>query len=355
MSDGNTDAHQSAATPEPPPQPEPAPPPEPSPRIEPAPPRRARRLALWIAGVVILVLAAGGAWWAWQNLPMRIGAPFTERLAAMDARELKDAQRIAALESELQQVRSASDGAASVATVNALGARVAAIEQKGALSATDASDIAALKSTLTSLAARLDADEARLQALTAEAARQQQGSGRMLMVALDELRAALSGSGPYAAALSAVAALSHDNHAIAKALQPLAADATTGIPSTALLARRFDSTTAAAIFRATAAAPPAQDTSLGARILAHLSKLVVIHRVAGDPTANAVAAARRALDAGDLAGAVRVLQGLKGPAGAAAAPWVSVAERRLADEAALDRVSEEVAAHLAAAPAGAAH
>ena len=47
----------------------------------------------------------------------------------------------------------------------------------------------------------------------------------------------------------------------------------------------------------------------------------------GDPIAGVLAGAREKLDAGDLAGAVKALDGLAGPAGAAMKPWVDQARR----------------------------
>lgn len=55
----------------------------------------------------------------------------------------------------------------------------------------------------------------------------------------------------------------------------------------------------------------------------------------GDPVSGVLAHARQALDAGDLAGAVAVLNGLAGPAAAAMADWVGQARALLEARAAL--------------------
>ena len=59
------------------------------------------------------------------------------------------------------------------------------------------------------------------------------------------------------------------------------------------------------------------------------------HVLVGDPIAGVLAGARQSLDAGDLAGAVKALDGLAGPAKAAMAGWVGRAQSLLDARAAL--------------------
>jgi len=59
------------------------------------------------------------------------------------------------------------------------------------------------------------------------------------------------------------------------------------------------------------------------------------HVLVGDPVSGLLAHARQALDAGDLAGAIKVLNGLVGPAAVAIAEWVGQARALLEARAAL--------------------
>jgi len=59
------------------------------------------------------------------------------------------------------------------------------------------------------------------------------------------------------------------------------------------------------------------------------------HVLVGDPVSGVLAHARQALDAGDLAGSIKVLNGLAGPAAAAMADWVGQARALLEARAAL--------------------
>ena len=172
----------------------------------------------------------------------------------------------------------------------------------------------------------------------------------MVLVALAGLRAALTDSGPFAGELAAVKAASHDDSDVAAALRPLAAAAATGIPSTALLAERFNTQTAPRIFSSAEATAPASDANWGARILARIRALVVVHRIdGGDPTETAVAHAQRALATGDLAAAVAAVTALSGAPAEAASAWLALAQQRLAAEDALAKLTQQLATHVAGA------
>ncbi|MBV8913356.1 MAG: hypothetical protein JOZ05_09990, partial [Acetobacteraceae bacterium] len=72
---------------------------------------------------------------------------------------------------------------------------------------------------------------------------------------------------------------------------------------------------------------------LGARLWNRAQQVVTVRQgdrvLLGDPIAGVIAHAREALDAGDLAGAVKSLDGLAGPAAAAMKPWVEQARALL--------------------------
>jgi hypothetical protein len=104
-----------------------------------------------------------------------------------------------------------------------------------------------------------------------------------------------------------------------------------------------------------AAAPPAAAPTWTSRIVARLRGLVTIRRIeAGDgqtPAEAAVSAAQHDMASGNLAGAVGALDGLAEPHRTAAGPWLTMAETRLAAEAALRQVQAALTAALAVPPA----
>jgi len=177
-----------------------------------------------------------------------------------------------------------------------------------------------------------------------------------MLITVNELRAALAGSRPYAAALAAATEAAHDKPALAAALKPLAASAATGIPSLAQLVERFNQETAPAILRAAAAQPASESWS--DLVLARLRALVVIRRIDGapqdDPSAAAVAGAQHALMQDDLDGAIAALEKLSGASAQAAQSWLAAARQRRDAEAALAALMRQVEAGLEA-PADEAH
>jgi hypothetical protein len=63
------------------------------------------------------------------------------------------------------------------------------------------------------------------------------------------------------------------------------------------------------------------------------------HVLVGDPIAGIIASARQSLDAGDLAGAVKALDGMNGPAKAAMADWIARAKSLLDARAAIGEMA----------------
>jgi hypothetical protein len=300
--------------------------------------------AILAALIVALLVAGSGPFWVpllpWSpagNTALEAGAQTAE-----SARRATDA-RIARLEAQVQQIETAVHNAAPASALGGLTDRVSALEHRPDTAAQTAQALAAMQQTVAGLSARLDAVESKLGKVAA-AQSQEIGSDRMLFLALASLRAAMAASGPFQGELDSVETLARGDTALEGALQPLEGAAASGIPSTALLAERFDQQTAPAIFRAAATAETPGE-GWGERILARIRALVVVRRVdgGGDPTDVAVARARRALDAGDLAGGVAAVKTLSGPAAGAAAAWLGQAEQRLAAQAALDRAAQLVA------------
>lgn len=289
--------------------------------------------------VVALALVGTAPYWAPALMPLLPwsvpAAPVPQQ--ASDQTE----QQLAAIQQQLGQIA-------------ALGNRVAALENKPAPDASAA--VAPLAAQVQQLGTQIDQINKQLAQIAHDAASNAESPQRVLMVSLASLGNAVAGSRPFAAELASVEALGQGRNGWAAALQPLEGPAKTGIPSTAVLAQRFSSDVAPAILRAEAAAPTAKQ-SLGDAMLARLRGLIVIRRVDGSgagtsPTDQAVAQAQAALNAGDLAGAVKALSALSGAPAAAAKPWLDAAQQRLDAEQAIAKLSRDLAGDLAAGASG---
>ena len=107
------------------------------------------------------------------------------------------------------------------------------------------------------------------------------------------------------------------------------------------LRRSFD----AAADAAEQAGQPAimESKSFGDRLFARAQQAVTVRQgdrvLVGDPLAGRIIRARAVLDAGDLAGAVKALDGLAGPAQAAMADWIGQARALLEARAALSSMA----------------
>ena len=117
--------------------------------------------------------------------------------------------------------------------------------------------------------------------------------------------------------------------------------ATTPAKTEQELRRSFD----AAADAAEQAGQPAimESRSFGERLIARAQQAVTVRQgdrvLVGDPLAGRLIRARAALDAGDLAGAVKALDGLAGPAQAAMADWVGQARALLEARTALSSMA----------------
>ena len=155
------------------------------------------------------------------------------------------------------------------------------------------------------------------------------------VLAVGQLREALRGTAPFAAELQAVGAVAADNPEITKAIAALEPYAASGIPTLATLRRDFDRL-AGEITRAARALEGDGWFEWAAN---RLMSLVTVRRTTDSGDLNSVdavvARAETSLKAGDLMAAVEELEGLAGPPGAAAAPWLRGARARLAAERAM--------------------
>lgn len=268
--------------------------------------------------------------------PQSQAAPSTQISALTD--------KIAALESQLSalQARQQSTGPA---------VDMAAIERLSGENAQLRGDLAALKTQL----------EAVNKAL---AERGQDAGGVAVVLAVGNLGAALSTSRPFAAELAALADLSADDPALAAQVKeltaPIAARAAAGVLTQVELQNRFPAT-ARAIVDAARESTPAPEADSGSKDwsergldwlsaagdwLSSQVRVRPVGDVAGDDPGARVARAEVRLSEGALAAAVKELEGLSGPAAAAASGWLDDARARLAVDQMIAALQAEAATRL---------
>lgn len=299
-------------------------------------------------------------------------------LAEMAQRNADLVQRLDQLEQKLAAL-AAAPGSASAVDLAPLTKRLEALERRPA---TAAPDNAAQEQQLAALSRRLDAltqkqteptatDQAAQQALAAlqqklaaqdqalakltdtldRLAAEQSGSAAQmaLVLAVQRLAEAAARSGGFADALKPVQALARDPGAetALKTLERLQG----GVPSLPSLQTAF-TPAASKIVRA---AGVSNEGPWWQRSWDRLTSAVVIRRigeVAGSEPDAVVARAERRLAQGDLAAAVSELEALRGPAAAAAAPWLDPARNRLAVDRAVDALQTAALSRLGQAGAG---
>jgi len=338
--------------------------------------------------IVFGLLVITGPFWAPAISPLfsagtapSADATLPDRMAQIEAAQRENQQKIDQAITSAQ--KAATDAAASA---QQLERRIAAIENKPAASsnevselrqqlktlesrpAASAGDIAELRQQVKALEAKPTATppefaEIRQQVQQLKSANADLGNrvaalekgeqpqsaadptDTTLLLAVLQIREALETARPFAAEYDALAALAKSRPDIAAATAPLAEPAKSGIASRAVLIERLRALRGAI---ATAQPTPAEG-DWAARAWGQLRGLVTIRRVDGSGQSAAeaaVGATERALAAGDLAGAVAVLDGLTGPAADAARPWLQMARQRLAAEEALHHVQSLLVARL---------
>ena len=281
------------------------------------------------------------------------GQAGTARLAELSAR----VEALGALEERLgalSELAGRVDGLAGpLKAISALEQRVDALSalevQVEELSALEArvetlSDLTARAETLSAFEAQVEtlSDlKARVEALagTRAEARAVLTGEAALTLAVQQLSAALRGSGPFTDELAflrdvAASGALEDGAAIERTLAPLAPFAEAGIPSLEGLKAAFPAVARAVVVQSRAAAQ--SDWLSGA--LRRMSELVTLRPVGPVEGTSAGAVAARAevyLKGDDLAAALSELEALRGPAAEAAGTWRDGAAARLAARRAL--------------------
>ena len=286
-------------------------------------------------------------------------APFAESLAALQ-------DRVAAL-AESGTDAAGSAGARAEARFAELAERLdrlAAAMPDGAALAEANRRIEGLAARIEDVAARPDpapeistltqqvAELATARAATAVTA----SADAAFSLAVLQLRAALHGSGPFAAELgllrdlaaSGALAEGAEGAEVAVLVAPLAAHAETGIPSLAGLKAGFPAAARAALIAARGGAGP----GWWAGVVRRLSELVILRpvgRVEGASPGAVLARAETWIRADDLPAALDELAALRGPAAEALAEWRAAAAARAAARQALAGLGGLLVARLQAA------
>jgi len=328
----------------------------------------ARLWGAFALGVVAVLVGAGVAivgrdvWLVTPPAPVAdvaVTAGLEARLAAMEG-ELRDRPTsvgtgefeatqatVARLEEDLSAIKNRLRGLTRdvAAAADLPGAEMAA--QSSALEEVQAQ----MQAEVQALGGRIDAFDDRLAGLEsqlADVAVSVAGSGTQaageaaLTLAVLQLRDAASGSAPFAAELQAVLDLAKSpafvgNADLVDAVSPLMPYAEMGAPTLAKLKADFP----VVARRIVTQGQGADDEDWLAGVKRRVSGLISVRplgSVEGDSPAAVAARAEAALAADDLAGAVRELSVLQGPAAAAAGDWQAGAAARLAVHAGLSQL-----------------
>ncbi len=379
--------------------------------VEPArTPRRSGQAALWLAALLILILAgvALSPLWAPQIEPLFPWgenrdeyAALAARVAAVEARPVAPNTGIGAVQSTVSDLSR---------RVDQLDSRVAAIEKRppppsidtdainstlgglthrvDQLEAAGKPDLGPIRAAMqqieqrlaaieTQSASRIASDDAAAKNMQQQVSRLGQVEGDlanrvaaieraaqsqdkpelradgMLALLLGQMREAIEQARPFPAEFDGFMKVAGGSD-LAAAAQPLAEPARNGVASRAVLAKGLTELAG----RMATASEPAAKSDWREQTLARLRGLVTIRRIEGPSQTGsnggadgAVGAAQAALARGDLAGAVAAIKSLTGADAETARPWLLMARERLAAEKALDRIQELLTERLGNSPA----
>jgi hypothetical protein len=256
-------------------------------------------------------------------------SPLEGRLAELESQA---SGATSALQAEIESLR--REMTAELETIGALGSGGSA--ESEAARAALAEELAELRSQLAGLPA-LESQLSELssaQAATSEALAASQASGTSgdaaLILAILQLRSALSGSGPFAEELRLLSDLAGRQGAgeIDALIAPLTPHTASGLPSLADLRTSFPDVAR----RIVAEGAGGAEEDMWSGVKRSLSRIVTIRPLEPDPAdksaGSLVAQAEAALDGGDLAGALAAVGQLEGRAADAAADWQAQAALR---------------------------
>jgi hypothetical protein len=267
------------------------------------------------------------------KLESQFGQPVSAPVAGAPVPSGTDNDRIAALERQLADLKAGSAQTEQLAKglsdlqIAAGGRELLAQSIRDIQSSVAAAqgELQRLNGQMTGFGTRLDQVDATLadrhqQALRAEAA----------ILAVGQLRSALSTSKPFAKQLAAVRAMvpgDADMTAVLDQMQPFA---DTGVETTDDLTRDFGRLAPALVRSAIVG----DGQSWWRQALYHIESVISVRRVGadvpGDSTEAVVARAEARLDEDDLQGAIGALQVLTGVAADLASPWIHDAGHRIA-------------------------
>lgn len=258
-------------------------------------------------------------------------AALTERLNTMETRLAALAARPAG--------PTAADASATQEALDALRARsnerMATLERENV----------ALRDIVAALDRRVGAIEQKSDAGSAT------GRGNALVLAVGQLRDAAQGTAPFATALQTVETLAASEPAMAGPLAALKPHASAGVPDLIALRLHFNQIAGRIAHESFV---PKGDGWID-RTVAQVSRLFTFRRTGLDAASGTdenarVAQAELRLAAGDLDGAVSVVEGLQEPGLSYAGPWLKKARARLAVDAAVKTLFAEALAR--AQPSG---
>ena len=280
-----------------------------------------------------------------------------ETFSAPDLDSVVDPLRaeLAELAGQVRQIGTGSDGAGGPALAQRLD-ELAAELQTIADQATQ--NVEKISGGLADLTSRLDMLEAREDALkeqftgfAREDAQDEAAALAAIRISLlaNRLRTASERGVPYADVLTALEGVAKDDPVLSGLVVRLAPHADSGVATLDALQFAFPETTVAILDNA----PADAENDIVDEILDRARRVVRVRRVGTDLPADSVdgriARAERRLNAGDVAGAVTVLEEFEGPARAAAEPWLERARAHADLQAALQALDDHLLTRLAGA------
>ena len=263
------------------------------------------------------------------------------------------ATALAALERELTQLKQ----------------DIAAVRQEGATlkqevgtskqdEATLKQDMATVRTSMTTLEQLVDGQKEALEKAKGEATKRSVAEQQTALAAARasaaigiaaRLSSAVQAGLPYTQDLGLLAPFAKDDPKLAEAVTALQPQAASGVTARATLIADFPAIAKAAL------ADDLADDSFGQRLLGKLRSLVSLRRVGADVEGNTaeaqLARAEAALEAGNLAQAIELVNALPAQTKRATASWLSRAETHLAAQRAVDKLAAHAVSLLGTARA----